>query len=218
MKEKKSIVAIMLSATLALSAVAFNVAAAGIELEEDSEVPDGYTYVSDFGDYVWGEKDGVKYLFEPYGDAVDGVIFVDGTPYGFYFNGEQIKDDWASDDDGESYYFGSNGKAYTDGMYEIDGDYYMFDEFGVNLTGLQKYKGYYYYFRKDTGARVSGFVHVGDNTYCFAKETARMYSGWVRKDGHLYYFLNNGKMAKNTTLKINNRVCVFDENGYYVED
>lgn len=209
----KKLVSALVAAVMSLSAIAVTVSAAGIELEEDSMVPEGYTYVSDFGDYVWGEKDGEKYLFEPFGDPVEGVIFVDGAPYGFYMSGQQIINDWAWDNK-ECYYFGSNGRAYTDGIYKIDGSYYMFDEFGVQLFGLQKFKGDYYYFRKDTGERVSGFVHVGDDTYCFAKDTGKLYSGFVKKNGHIFYFLKNGKMAKDVTLSINGRVCEFDKNGY----
>lgn len=214
----KRVVSLMAAAVVSITCLGTVAFAAPAETEYLSSVPEGYTEGDMFGDdYIWGTKDGKSYLFDYFTqEPVDGVIFVDGTPYAFYSDGSQIFNEWSMAGADEWYYFGANGKAYMGGVYEINNDYYNFDEFGVMKTGLSKIKGKYYYFRKDTGARVKGFVHINDNLYCFSKTSGEMYSGWAKKDGELYYFLNNGKAAKDTQLSINGVVCKFDENGRYI--
>lgn len=214
----KRVVSLMAAAVVSITCLGAVAFAAPAEAEEISSVPEGYVEGDMFGDdYIWGLKDGEKYLFDYFtAEPVSGVIFVDGIPYAFYGDGRQMFNEWTMADANEWYYFGANGKAYMGGVYEINSEYYNFDEFGVMKTGLVKIKGKYYYFHKDTGARVKGFVYINDDLYCFSKTSGEMYSGWAKKDGELYYFLNNGKAAKGTRLSINGVVCEFDENCRFV--
>ena len=136
----------------------------------------------------------------------DGVMktnsFIDDTYY-VDANGAMVKNSWQyfSDDWDEEpkwRYFASSGRAYEDGMKQIDGVYYHFSDTEMS-TGWVELDDEVYYFN-DSGARVSGWREL----------PGRDEDDW---DGYWYYFTSAGKMVKKTTREIQDVEYIFDEEG-----
>ena len=111
-----------------------------------------------------------------------------------YFYGE---DDWDEDEAGWRY-FGSTGKMYQDGMKEIGGIWYHFED-GIMSTGWKEVGDYTYYF-KESGARANGWQWMADPDE----------DNWGE---YWYYFGTNGKMVAGDKKKIDNKIYIFDEEG-----
>ena len=131
---------------------------------------------------------------------IDDVYYVDAngarvTNSWQYFYGEDI---WDEDEAGWRY-FGSNGKMYQDGMKEIGGIWYHFED-GIMSTGWNEVGDYTYYF-KASGARANGWQWLADPDE----------DNWGE---YWYYFGNNGKMITSDDKVINDKIYIFDEDGH----
>lgn len=127
---------------------------------------------------------------------IDDTYYVDGS-------GAMVKNSWQliSDDWGEEAtwrYFGSNGKAYQDGMKQIDGVWYHFDDTEMSTGWIDE--GDYTYYFKDSGAMATGWKWLAD----------RDEDEW---DEHWYYFTSAGKLVTKTEKKIDGVNYVFDDMG-----
>ena len=106
------------------------------------------------------------------------------------------EDEW--DEEPAWRYFTSNGRVYKDGIRQINGYYYHFEDTKMS----------------------TGWVEVEDNTYYF-KEDGSMATGWRwlpenEEDAWRecwYYFGSNGKMTKSAERTIDGVKYVFDEYG-----
>ena len=130
---------------------------------------------------------------------IDDVYYVDAngarvTNSWQYFYGEDI---WDEDEAGWRY-FGSNGKMYQEGMKEISGVWYHFED-GIMSTGWMEIGDYTYYFR-ESGARADGWRWLADPDE----------DNWGE---YWYYFGNNGKMITSDDKVINDKTYIFDEGG-----
>lgn len=102
------------------------------------------------------------------------------------------------DDEGAWRYFGSNGRVYVDGIKQIHGVYYHFDDTKMS----------------------TGWVEEGEHTYYF-KEDGSMATGWRwlpendedSWNEYWYYFSNAGKMTTSTEKTIGGVEYVFDGEG-----
>ena len=130
---------------------------------------------------------------------IDDVYYVDATGARVtnswqYFYGEDI---WDEDEAGWRY-FGSNGKMYQEGMKEIDGVWYHFED-GIMSTGWMEIGDYTYYFR-ESGARADGWRWLADPDE----------DNWGE---YWYYFGNNGKMIAGDDKVVDEKTYIFDESG-----
>lgn len=106
-------------------------------------------------------------------------------------------DEWDEDETGWRY-FTTNGKMYQDGMKEINGEWYYFED-GIMKTGWMEIGDYTYYFR-ESGARADGWRWLADPDE----------DNW---GDYWYYFGNNGKMIAGDDKVIDDKTYIFDEDG-----
>ncbi len=140
-------------------------------------------------------------------------------------DGALVKNRWVTCK-GKKYYFGKDGLALK-GSRKVKGKFYWFDNkkgfVKKNVKYISKKGDVYYY--GDDGARVtSGFTEITENgkinTYYFTKK-GTAYKGWHRIRGKQYYFYGGkgstaGVRVENTTIKIRDEICTFDEDGVCV--
>lgn len=125
---------------------------------------------------------------------------------------------------GKTYYFGANGKAYA-GMKKIGNKYYYFDpktfEMQVNFKYVDSSGNIYYFNKKGVCVRNKFYsITVGGQklTYYFGKN-GKAYKGWHTINGKKYYFYKGtgpkaGVCAK--SIKLTSKmgiVSVFDKDG-----
>ncbi len=173
-----------------------------------------------------------NYTFGPDGKMLDGIVDVDGTLYyyrngttstcglfkvdGDYYyaywggvvrtNGRYYVDTTFCDLPIGNYTFGPDGKM-LDGIVEIDGVLYYYNNGTTGTCGLFNVDGDYYYSYWGGVVKTDGRYYV-DTTYCdlpagnytFGKD-GKMLDGIVEIDGTLYYY-NKGTTSKYGLFKI----------------
>lgn len=162
--------------------------------------------------YYYNDKNGqmVKNEWAASGDkqyylGSDGVMktnsFIDETYY-VDASGAMVKNAWQYFSNGNHApawrYFSSNGKAYQDGMKQINDVWYYFSDTEMQ-TGWLDENGSTYYFR-DSGAMATGWRYLPD----------RDEDSW---EEYWYYFTANGKMVSSCEKKIKDVNYVFDSEG-----
>ncbi len=109
--------------------------------------------------------------------------------------------------------FGSDGKMVT-GWQQVDGGYYYFHTDGKMLTGWLSDGTNSYYMDPANGRMSTGWKQI-ENSYYYFNNSGHKLTGWIQIDG-TYYYLNpsdKGRMAANTTLKIDGVSYTFAANG-----
>lgn len=96
-------------------------------------------------------------------------------------------------DNGNWYYYDSNG-VLTKGWQEVNGStYYMDPETGIMAKGWLDLNGTWYYFN-GSGAMMTGWQAIGNKWYYFENSGA-MFTGWLQSGGKWYYLTPSGAMA-----------------------
>ncbi len=167
----------------------------------------GYTvYVKD-GKIVlddWASIDGYWHYFDDRGAMVaDSSYKIDGVLYYFDYNGRMASNGWVSSSYGTWYWAASNGALFTG----LDNSGYVFSEYGYLLDeGVYEVNGRFFVVDAD-GKKVAelyniGWNQVGNDWYYIGE----YYDGEYRPykdcsledtDGRLYYFDYDGKMLRN---------------------
>lgn len=129
---------------------------------------------------------------------IDDMYYVDANGARTVNGWQWLTDEWDDDDEGAWRYFGANGKIYTDGMKQINGVYYHFDDTKMS-TGWVKEGDYTYYFKED-GSRTSGWKWLPENDE----------DSW---NEYWYYFSAAGKLTTSATKDISGVDYAFDEQG-----
>ena len=166
-----------------------------------------YYYHDRSGDLITDEwmKSGDYYYYLGYdgkmvtNSLIEDLYYVDAngarvTNSWQYFHGT---DGWDEDEAGWRY-FTSNGKMYQEGMKEINGANYYFED-GILKTGWIEIGEYTYYF-KESGARANGWNWLADPDE----------DNWSE---YWYYFGTNGKMVAGDDKVINDKTYIFDKDG-----
>ena len=183
-----------------------------------------------YGEHIAeGRYDKLGYIC--YGDCYD----VDDYLYHFDDNGHYISNTWYQNEDGDWYYYGSNGAAYG-GWHQINGKWYLFGDAmsysGSMCTGRVEYYCYdkYEIFVFDeNGALQTGWIKTksydydsagnaswnGKYDWYYSEDDGRCYhSQWLNYRGAWYYFDNGGVMV--TDVKdyyLYGKQYTFDANG-----
>ena len=127
---------------------------------------------------------------------IDDTYYVDANGAMTVNGWQYIADDW--DEEPAWRYFTANGRIYKDGIRQINGYYYHFEDTKMS-TGWVEYDNNTYYF-KDDGSMVTGWRWLPENDE----------DGW-REDW--YYFNSNGKMMNSNERKIDGVDYAFDDKG-----
>ena len=88
------------------------------------------------------------------------------------------------------------------GWQEIDGRWYLYDQYGQPLAGWQKVDGKQYYL-DIFGERMTGWQQIGDKYYYFGADGV-MKTGWY-KDGGKWYYSNSGGVMQTGWKKLGNK-------------
>lgn len=135
------------------------------------------------------DRNGKRYYYQNYKKQY-GFIQVNGLTYFMNADGSMFKEGWIGD--------GVNM-------------WYMDTKDGHMLRDLVKINGKYYYFGDD-GLMRRGLTVVNGSIYMFGADGA-MHYGWYADASGMRYFMEDGKMASNTTMVIDGVPFVFDVNG-----
>lgn len=114
--------------------------------------------------------------------------------------------------DGKTYYV-KDGEFLT-GRQNIKGKLYLFDEEGVQLTGLQKVGPYLAFFLKNkyyNGNAYYGKVTTGGKTYDFTNGPIFLATGWWEFKGNKYYYIDGN--LQTGIVEIGGKLYFFDEEG-----
>ena len=119
--------------------------------------------------------------------------------------------------DGKSYYFNTVGNLQK-GWQTLSKKRYYFDEkTGVQFTkkGWQTIDGLRYYFTSD-GYVLTGDAEIEGVTWHLDRATGATYpNGWNTINGQIFYY-EYGVYLKNGFYEINQKLCYFTPEGYYV--
>ena len=143
----------------------------------------------------------------------NGVVSEDGSNY-YYVNGQKQTDYFYTNDSGQVYQFGDDGKMYQDQFYSNWGNMYYFGEDGARYTD-QFYSnwGNMYYFGDDGVRYTNQFYSNWGNVYYFGEDgvryTNQFYSNW----GNLYYFGEDGARYTNQFYSNWGNTYYFGEDG-----
>ncbi|MCI5905776.1 MAG: hypothetical protein MRZ61_11610 [Oscillospiraceae bacterium] len=121
--------------------------------------------------------------------------------------------DWEKTAAGTKYWSAAK-KTYATGWWVIGGEDYYFNSDGIMQTGwFTDSNGRTYYFNTSSGKMRTGWLRTSSGNSYYFDATGIMHTGWLEDSGDYYYFRKNGKMIKDSTVKINNVSYTFDENG-----
>ena len=133
--------------------------------------------------------------------------------------GPEVKYGW-NNSNGKWSYTDGESKNYSNGIFTIEGEKYLFDNNGYLCTGIQKNNGKIYYFSEEGDSPYSGLgrleAYIGWKTlnsdiYYFNADNS-ISTGWKTISGKQYYFLNNGKLQKGWA-KIGKNTFYFKNSG-----
>lgn len=184
----------------------------------------GWITAADKKTRYYADKNGVLAVSCWVGDyyfKADGSMAVNTWIEGKYvgsdgkFTGKTRNYGWVTKN-GNTYYYGSNGKIVT-GWLHLDGKtYYLHPTTGVLQKGWLTIGGKRYfagpskgvilkkqwyngrYLRSD-GSMATGWTNIGSSTYYFSS-SGLMQTGWIKHVSRTYYFGSDGKLVKNAWI------------------
>ncbi len=202
-----------------------------------------YTFGKD-GKMLDGVVDvnGTLHLYQNGKTATCGLFEIDGEYYYSYWggvlktDGRYFVDTTYCDLPAGNYTFGKDGKM-LDGVQNIDGKLYLYENGSTVTHGLYKIDGAYYFATWGGELKTDGRYFV-DTTFCdlpagnytFGKD-GKMYDGFVTIDSTIYYY-ENGSTPKPGLIEVdgdyyfvdwggkiitNQKFYVWEGNGYTIE-
>ena len=200
---------------------------------------DGKLYFTIDGAYMTSglyELDGEYYYVQNNGElAANKTVWVDnknglipekGNWYAFDKDGKMIKTGFVNGGDGYTYYY--NNTVLALGFTKIGGDYYIFNSYSGKMykdatmwVGSNDYgiASSLYYFGADGKMSVPDTengkksIVEKDGKLYFTIDGAYMTSGLYELDGEYYYVQNNGELAANKTVWVDNKNGLIPEKG-----
>ena len=177
--------------------------------------------VVELKDNDWTFAEDNQYYVKDHTILKNCVAKIDGNYYGFQSDGKMYNNTRftitdPNDHSVSSTYFAQKGGVLAiDKNITIDGTSYYFGSDGIAYTGIRTIDGKKYYYEKGF-LRKSCILDVDGHNYIALSsgEIQELFPGmeWVDADGSWYYIRNN-KLLKNTKAKINNKWYLFSESG-----
>lgn len=127
--------------------------------------------------------------------------------YVYYRNGKKLEG--LQEIDGNGYYFNNSGVMQT-GWRKVNGRTFYFDDDGKMETGLQVIDNDLYYFTAN-GEVATGWMTIGGDTYHF-QSNGKAVTGLQDISGYFYYFSSSGEMLTGLQ-KVGNSVYYFGKDG-----
>ncbi|MBP3626497.1 MAG: hypothetical protein J6J39_00445 [Clostridia bacterium] len=155
----------------------------------------------DISDGWYDNGDGTWSYYEYGGKLTDQFIYDDDAVYRVDANGVMLASAWYADEYDNRYYFGSDGKAYEDGVYQIGSNKYAFGYNGRQYinTGLDIYdyeleENFFYYAQDlDKGGALltndwkQAYQDFDNDSWYYFGSDAKAYKKGVYKIGANYY-------------------------------
>lgn len=164
----------------------------------------------------WKNLDGNHFYFDPsHGGKLTGLRTINNSTYLLTRSGKATG--WHNLEDNHYYFDVNKNSIAAKGLYDINGDTYLFNESGIKQTGWKTVDGKSYYFDPEAnGAMVVGKRRINTNTYYFNEEGQQV-TGWVTIGSARYYFspARNGRMVTGRQT-IDGKTYVFNSNGTFV--
>ena len=156
------------------------------------------------GDNYYGVYSSGKLSISVFRDFGDGMCYFDES--GKMLTGWQ-------NIDGATYYLDATTGARYTGLKKIDGNHYLFTDYGKMYTNtFKETDNGMCYFGSD-GVMYKGWKNIGSDTYYFNIKNGRRYTGLQKIDNKHYLFSSSGKMYKNTFKETDNGICYFGDDG-----
>ena len=156
---------------------------------------------------------GFLYYFNPQGylltsnneDGSSQITTINNEYYAVDDSGILTVSDWL-ESDGFQYYFGQNGKMLRNGMYKIDGTYYIFNNDGnliVSDSGYKKinFNNKTYVVNSEGMVAANKCITLGKSKYYYNENGIMRKNCVVKLGKHMYYFGKNGAMVYNKTIR-----------------
>ena len=133
----------------------------------------------------------------------------------YYFDpktGIMVTNRYVSDDKGNWYYFGKDGKA-LHGFQTVDGSLHYFNNSGQQVKGdFLYYDNDIYYLDNDNGNPVTNQFVNRDNSWYYFGSDGKAVSGFQTINGQNLYFHEYGVQAKGQLVTIDGKTYYFDPN------
>ena len=169
--------------------------------------------------YGWVRLNGTYYFLDSAknGARLEGVQVIVGVTYEFDENGAMVEG-WKYHDGEGWYYYGIGGHRQY-GWLKLKGTYYFLDpkQNGVRLEGVQNIAGVIYEFDQN-GAMIEGWRYVDGQGYYYYSVGGHREFGWQKIGGKWYYFNrtneeNPGIMVADGEKVIDGQTYLFTASG-----
>lgn len=176
----------------------------------------GYTFYFDPTGIMqkgWVSDGTNRYYFNLENGAMTvGALNIDGKIY--YFNEKGHMQTGFVDINGSRFYFSpADGSMQTGWLSDGTNQYYL-QENGIMATNWVIIDGKFHHFDLKTGAMtVYNWVDGGNGVKFFVGADGVMVTGWQNIGGVVYYFADNGILATNTQMIVNDMIFQLDETG-----
>ena len=148
------------------------------------------------------------YYLEPSGAMVTGWKQI-GSIWYYFENSGVMKTGWLNS--GNTWYYLNSDGAMVTGWKQIGGIWYYFASSGAMKTGWQYIGSSWYYF-ESSGAMKTGWLCSGGNWY-YLQASGAMATKWLEIKDKWYWFGTDGIMVYSTSIEIDGKTYIFDENG-----
>lgn len=122
-------------------------------------------------------------------------------------------DEWGTVN-GKPAYFDKNSRQVKNAWITTGKKNYYLDNLGFRASGwkIDGPTGKSYYLDPSTGEMRTGWINL-NNTWYYLGLNGVMHKGWLYLNGKWYYFTPNGQMVINQTMYVDDKLCVFGQDG-----